>query len=244
MDTQTISESPRMNEPAPPIAALDNILHQAQHLLIDFDGPICTLFPRFPALPADYLRALLTAQGIQFPEPIATTADPLAVLTHATTIRPELAAQAEAELTEFEVRTVPTAQPTGDAHDLITSARESGRTVTIISTCSASAVSTYLAHASLADPVGLVQARTPDSPGAAYPELIRHAISELATEPGACAILAESEPALQGAKINGANSIACTRTAPSEPTAATRAGTATASLADLAVRLRATPLPD
>lgn len=232
-----------MTEPIPPFTALDNVLRQARHLLIDFEGPICTLYPHSPTLPADRLRALLIAQGFQLPDLIAETADPLAVVVHATNVRPELARQAEAELTSIEFEAVPSAQPTGYAHDVITSARESGRTVTVISTCSAAAVNAYLAHASLTELVDLVVARTEGIPAPEYLALIQQALSELDAEPSSCAIVADSVLALQSAMATGAATIACVRTVASEPATAS-AGTATATLADLALRLRARPLPN
>ncbi len=46
--TRASDEGPtRMNQPAP-YAVLDDILRQTQHLLLDFDGPVCTLFTTCP----------------------------------------------------------------------------------------------------------------------------------------------------------------------------------------------------
>jgi beta-phosphoglucomutase-like phosphatase (HAD superfamily) len=232
-----------MTEPIPPFAVLDNLLRQVRHLLIDFDGPICSLYPHSPTLPADRLRALLAAQGIQLPDLIAETADPLAVVVHAANIGPELARQAEAELTSVELSAVPTAQPTGYAHDVISSARESGRTVTIISTCAAAAVNAYLAQTSLTNLVDLVVARTGRIPAPEYLALIQQAFSELDADPSSCAIVADSLLALQSAIAAGSAAIAYVRSDASEPVT-TSTGTATASLVDLTLRLRARPLPN
>jgi hypothetical protein len=85
-----------MNDPAPPFAALDDILRQTRHLLLDFDGPVCDLWAGHPAaLAADQLRKLLTDQDIQLPDTIATTADPLAVLSYAAAVSPDLTATAD-----------------------------------------------------------------------------------------------------------------------------------------------------
>lgn len=148
-----------MTDPIPPFSDLDSLLRQARHLLIDFDGPICDLWAGHPAaLAADQLRKLLTDQAIQLPDMIATTTDPLAVLSCAASISPDLTATAEADLTGLELGAVPTAQPAGYANDVITSARASGRTITVISSSSERAVNAYLARNSLDGQVGLVVA--------------------------------------------------------------------------------------
>jgi len=133
-----------MTIPTPPYAALDGILRRARHLLLDFDGPICTLYAHKPVrLAADRLREILAAHLPEAPAAVATTADPLAVLAYAAGISPELAEQADAELTRYELSAAATAQPAGYSHDVIASAREGHRTVTVISTCSDGAVHAY-----------------------------------------------------------------------------------------------------
>src|SRR6266851_4325348 len=173
-----------MTTPTPPFAVLDDILARTRHLLLDFDGVVCRLYAANPpSLVADRLRAVLSAHGVPLPEAITTTSDPLAVLFFADTISRELAEQADAELTDCELGAVPTAQPIGYVHDVIASARESGRVVTVISTCSARAVNAYLEQTSLADLAGLAVARTPDDlASTSVPSLINRATGLLDTE--------------------------------------------------------------
>jgi beta-phosphoglucomutase-like phosphatase (HAD superfamily) len=234
-----------MNDPAPPFAALDGILRQTRHLLLDFDGPVCDLWAAHPtALAADRLRKLLTDENLQLPETIAATADPLAILSYAATISPDLAATAEADLTDLELSAVPTAQPAGYAHDVITSAPASGRTVTVISSCSARAVNTYLARNSLDGQVELVVARTTHEPYTAT-GLTEHAITALHDDPAACTLVASSPAIIEAANAAGMHTIGYART-PSdhEHLADTQASAVTSSLADLVLRLRARPLPN
>jgi beta-phosphoglucomutase-like phosphatase (HAD superfamily) len=234
-----------MNDPAPPFAALDDILRQTRHLLLDFDGPVCDLWAGHPAaLAADQLRKLLTDQDIQLPDTIATTADPLAVLSYAAAVSPDLTATAEADLTDLELSAVPTAQPPGYANDAITSARASGRTVTVISSCSERAVNAYLARSSLDGQVGLVVARTTHEP---HPiaSLIEHAITALQANPAACMLMASSPAIIDAANATGIHTTGYART-PSdhEHLADTQASAVISSLADLVLRLRARPLPN
>jgi hypothetical protein len=67
-----------MTNPYPEHAVLDGILRRAKHLILDFDGPVCSLYsPQAAQQAADRLRAILAKakQHFHFPEAIATTAD-------------------------------------------------------------------------------------------------------------------------------------------------------------------------
>jgi hypothetical protein len=132
-----------MSQPEP--SSLDQIVRQTRHLLLDFDGPVCTLYPdRSAAMVARRLLTTIATLSVAIPEPIAKTTDPLAVLSFATTISPDLAARVESELSGQELTAATTATPAGHIHDLITSCHESGRTVTVISQVAARAVNSYL----------------------------------------------------------------------------------------------------
>ena len=109
-----------MTEAPSPGAALDAIIGRNRWLLIDFDGPICSIFSGLPApTVADQLRKLITSRSIPLPEEIAHTGDPIEVFAYAGTISPELAARVEAELTDQEVAAVATAKPTPYIHDVL-----------------------------------------------------------------------------------------------------------------------------
>ena len=59
-----------------PASALDGILSRARHLLLDFDGPVCSLFAGTPTAPvAGRLRDVLTRHGVRLPQEIGETAD-------------------------------------------------------------------------------------------------------------------------------------------------------------------------
>jgi beta-phosphoglucomutase-like phosphatase (HAD superfamily) len=231
-----------MTTPTPPFVSLDDVLARTRHLLLDFDGVVCRLYAAHPwPLAADRLRAVLSEHGLPLPETITVTTDPLAVLSFAATISRELAEQADAELTDCELGAVPTAEPIGYVHDVIASARESGRTVTVISTCSARAVNAYLERTSLADLAGLGVARTPYDPAStSLPSLIGRATGLLDTDASACAVVATSADVLDAARKIGAAVIVYAG-APAAPDHAA-IGAVVTSLADLALRLRARPL--
>jgi len=65
-----------------PFAALDDMLTQATHLLLGFDGPICSLFAgTTTASIADQLRALLTREGVHLSPAIKNTGNWFEIFT-------------------------------------------------------------------------------------------------------------------------------------------------------------------
>jgi beta-phosphoglucomutase-like phosphatase (HAD superfamily) len=234
-----------MSQPAP-LANLDEILRQTRHLLLDFDGPVCTLYPdQSAAMVARRLLTTVATLSVAPPEPIAKTADPLAVLSFATTISPDLAARIESDLSDQELTAAATATPAGHIHDLITSCRDSSRTVTVISQISARAVNSYLERNSLAGAVDLVLARDRPSPLTSDADLIKSAFVHLNTAPVECALVTASAVALKAARLAGVHAIGYARASDAlEALTAAGADALIPSLADLALRLRARPLPN
>jgi len=168
-----------MSQPSPS-ANLDEILRQTRHLLLDFDGAVCTLFPhKRAAIVAEDLRATIATQSIQLPESITRTADPFAVLSFAATVSPDLAARVGSELSDQELTAAATATPAGYIHELISSCRESGRSVTVISQISTRAVNSCLERNTLDRAVGLVLARDRPNPLTSETDLIESAFGHL-----------------------------------------------------------------
>src|ERR1700722_19045589 len=100
---------PRMTSPGTDAAALGAIIARTRWLLLDFDGPICSIYAGLSApTAADRLRKLIPGE---IPEDIASTGDPIEVFCYAGTISDDLAARVEAEMTDHEVAAVPSAEP-------------------------------------------------------------------------------------------------------------------------------------
>ena len=226
--------------------ALDAILSRARHLILDFNGPVCQLYTdQSEHLAADQLRAILARHHTGIPEAIAAATDPLAILAYAAAANPQLAEELDAELTRREYTAALTAQPAGYSHDLISSAREGHRTITVISTSSDIAIRAYLHTASLDEQVTAVIGRTGPSPDSATGHnLITRALKALRAEPAECALIAESADVLDQAAASGIAAIAYARTAAIRNLAAKRSWSAVSSLADLVLILRARPLPN
>ena len=198
-----------------PFADLDDILIQARHLLIDFDGPICSLFAGTPTAPiADRLREVIRQQGVHLPQAIEDTGSWFEIFSFAASVSTDLAARVESELTEVECAAVATAAPTPYVNDVISACRDSARSVAVISNNSEKAVRAYLAAHDLDSQIDLIAARTSCDPAMLKPSphLIEQAASKLHTSASACALVGDSLTDIESARRAGAFSIGYART--------------------------------
>lgn len=85
------------------IDALQKLLNQKNTLLLDFDGPIGSVFAGFPArIVADQLRDLLRENGcVPLPLGIETTHDPFEVFIYAASLIESEAKQIQAALSAY-----------------------------------------------------------------------------------------------------------------------------------------------
>jgi phosphoglycolate phosphatase len=231
-----------MTSPTPSGSDLDTIVSRTRHLLLDFDGPICSIYAGLPAVTvADRLRKLF-GDHAQLPDEIARSADPLEVFAYAATISEELAARVEAEMTAQELAAVATAAPTPYVHEVVTACHNSGRSVAVVSNNSAAAVHTYLARHGLDDRISLVVARTDHDPAflKPSPHLITQAVRALNAEPGECTLVGDSVTDIQAAHLASVHSIGyANQPGKRQRLTGARADAIIDSLADLALRLRA-----
>ena len=231
-----------MTRPTPSGSDLDTIVSRTRHLLLDFDGPICSIYAGLPAATvADRLRKLF-GDHAELPDEIARTADPLAVFAYAATVSEDLAARVETEMTDQELAAVATATPTPYVHEVVTACQNSGRSVAVVSNNSAAAVHSYLARHGLEDRISLVVARTNHNPALLKPSphLIAKAIDALHAEPGECALVGDSVTDIQAARLASVQSIGyANKPGKRQRLTAAGAGATINSLADLALRFRA-----
>jgi phosphoglycolate phosphatase len=150
---------------------LRGILVDSATLLLDFDGPICSVFAGLPApLVADQLRVVLADGGhTTLPEHVARTDDPFEVFAYAATLGPDEARYVEAAMRAHELDAMTTAEPTPGGHDLIHAWHATGRPLAIVSNNSAAAVEAYTHLHGLTDCVRLVSARTTANPALLKP---------------------------------------------------------------------------
>jgi phosphoglycolate phosphatase len=229
-----------MTSPGTDNAALGAIIARTRWLLLDFDGPICSIYAGLPASTvAEKLRQLFTDE---LPDEIANTADPIEVFTYSATVSDEMAALVEAEMADLEVTAAPTAEPTPYVHEVIASARESDRIIGVVSNNSARAVNAYLDRHGLSGGIRLVVARTSPDPALLKPNpyLVQEAIRGLEAEAANSTLVGDSFTDIEAAHRAGVASVGYANKAGKwEQMAQLRAGAVITSMADLALSLRA-----
>src|SRR4051794_1807945 len=130
---------------APAASDLAALLQRTRYLLLDFDGPICSIFAGRPAgAIAHELADALRADGHQVPDQIDALTDPFDVLRCAGTLGAAAAERTDARLRAAELDAARTAIPTPNAAELITTWRNAGRLVAAVSNNSQVAVAAYL----------------------------------------------------------------------------------------------------
>jgi phosphoglycolate phosphatase len=226
--------------PGTDAAALGAIIARTRWLLLDFDGPICSIYSGLPdAVVADQLRKLIPGE---LPAAVADTHDPIEVFCYSGTISEDLAARVEAEMTDLEVAAVPSAEPTPYVHEVIASARESGRIVAVVSNNSSRAVNAHLDRQRLSDGIALVIARTSHDPALLKPSphLIDEAIRDLGANRATTALVGDSYTDIEAAHVAGVASIGyANKPGKRERMARIQAGAVITSMAHLALSLRA-----
>jgi len=115
---------------------LMSLLRETQILLVDFDGPVCSVFAGLPAARiARQLRGLLWRHGVALPDPVMEKDDPHEILRYTGSLRrAELTRIVDDALTAAEVEAARVARPTPYAREVVVAARETGRPVAIVST--------------------------------------------------------------------------------------------------------------
>jgi N-acetyl-D-muramate 6-phosphate phosphatase len=149
---------------------LVDVLRPVKHVLLDFDGPLCSIFSNLPAHEvARRLRRALNVDGEVPPEWVAE-ADPLALLRRIDDERPELVVRADQALTRLESEAAMVALPTPGAESFLMACANSGRFVWIVSNNSGEAIRSYVEAHDLGDLVAGVFGRIPGEPSAMKPD--------------------------------------------------------------------------
>ena len=176
-------------------------LKQTSSVLLDFDGPICSVFSTFtPAAVARELRTRLQLDAA--PE----TNEPFQLLSYVADCEPTILASAEAELSRLESSAVLRAAPTPGAKGVLRHLREAGRPVVVVSNNSADAVRTYLAQHDLTSLVAAVSSRTDPDPTLLkpHPYLLLRAADLLDTAISECLMVGDSATDIEAAHAAGA----------------------------------------
>lgn len=185
---------------------LDELAKATRHLLIDFDGPVCSVFAGVPAPDvARQLRDTLTVAGFDLGRDAQDEDDPIEIFRQAARLGPDAAMTAQQLLTAYETRAIPTAEPAPGSADLITTARKTGRTVTIVSNNSGPAIAAYLADHRLTGYIRGIVARDDSDPERMKPSPYRvsEAVRMLEADNADCTLIGDSTSDVMAGHLAG-----------------------------------------
>jgi phosphoglycolate phosphatase len=189
-----------------PDGTLQQIVRRSAHVLLDFDGPVCSVFAGLPSpAVAEMYRVALERVPVKLPTEVQKLDDPLEVFRQVANLKPGVAETAQAILTKLEVRAVRTARPTPGAAELMTIAQATGRTVTIVSNNSSAAIAVYLEDHKLSRYVTGLVGRDDADPALMKPSpyRVRMAISQLNADPGRAFLVGDSATDMPAGRLAG-----------------------------------------
>lgn len=186
---------------------LEDLLAEREHVLLDFDGPICAIFGTLTdSAVADQLRAFANDLGVdQLPEAVRTSRDPFDVLTFMWAAQPQSAQRVHEVLTRLELEAVATAPPTPGADEAVRRLSRRKHTVTIVSNNSLDAVSSYVESHHLADCIAGISARTTGDPSQLKPApfLLLRAMRERGATEATSIMIGDSTADIKAARSAG-----------------------------------------
>ncbi|WP_405586152.1 HAD family hydrolase [Streptomyces sp. NBC_01190] len=187
---------------------LASILAPVRHVLLDFDGPVCSVFAGFPAADvARRLSDLLT--GLDGPPPGNELTDPLAMLRHIADTRPELVPAADDALARMEVEAVAEARPTEGAAGFLEACAATGRRVWLVSNNATTALDSYVDAHQLKPLVAGCFGRVPGHPQSMKPspELLLAALRAAHAEPTDAIFIGDAVRDVEAAHAAGMSAI-------------------------------------
>jgi phosphoglycolate phosphatase len=190
--------------------ALAAILRRSPVVLLDFDGPVCSVFAGYPAAQiAEELRGLVRDLADNLPAALESVTSPHEFLTITAEVAPELARDVENELQTAEIKAVESATPTPGAKAFLAACKDAGRQLAIVSNNTEASVRAYLARMGLTRYVEHVEARDASNPALMkpHPYLIEQAAQALVTTPVRCTLIGDQTTDIRAAKSIGAASV-------------------------------------
>ncbi|MFD7829177.1 HAD family hydrolase [Kitasatospora sp. NPDC059803] len=174
---------------------LADVLRPVKHVLLDFDGPVCSVFAGLPAPEvARRLRESLLAVGEQAPAAGEAESDPLALLRLVADARPDLAASTDAALAALETEAVRIGNPNPGGESVLLACARSGRSVSVVSNNAGAAIEAYLTDHGLSGYVAGVFGRVPGDPSSMKPNprLLVDAMGAVGAKPAECVFIGDA----------------------------------------------------
>ncbi|WP_433374276.1 HAD family hydrolase [Actinoplanes sp. CA-142083] len=190
---------------------LTRFLAETDAILLDFDGPVCSIFAGYPAPKiAAELVELLQRQGVALPQQLSSETDPLEVLRWAGTTGNKATTRAvDDALCAAELRAAESATPTPYSREVIVAARQAGLPVAVVSNNSAGAVTAYLASHRLAGYVSPIVGRAYAEPERMKPnpEPVLRAVNDLGIQASRAVLVGDSLSDIEAGRAAGVRTI-------------------------------------
>ncbi|MER7702808.1 HAD-IA family hydrolase [Kitasatospora sp. NPDC097605] len=174
---------------------LADVLRPVKHVLLDFDGPVCSVFAGLPASEvARRLREGLFAVGEQGPSGAAEEDDPLALLRLVSEARPDLVERTDVALAALETEAIRVSRPTLGGESVLRACARSGRLVSVVSNNAGAAIDAYLVEHGLSGYVAGIFGRAPDDPSSMKPNprLLLEAMAAAGSKPVDCVFIGDA----------------------------------------------------
>ena len=223
---------------ADPQTAIRRLLQGRSHLLLDFNGPVCSVYAGTPAPEvAKQLRQRIRTALYWLPD---GEHDPLQIIQDVGLLVTGTAEAAERILTKLEIRAIHTAQPAPGADSVIAAARATRRAVTIVSVISTDAVKAYTESHGLAKKVSHIIGRDPER-SLSDLDLVKVALQVLDADQDECVFVGDSAINVIAGHQAGVPVIGyASQPGKADELAEAGADAVTTNLADIAEALRAT----
>jgi len=187
-----------------------SVLRSTQAVLLDFDGPVCSVFAGYPATQiAEELRALISDAIGDLPEEIAKASGPHEVLAASADFGGDLWRRVEEALQVAEIKAVESATATPGISEFLDACEAAKRPVAIVSNNCGASVRSYLDHAGLSDRIRHVEARDPIHVDRMKPSpyLVLRAAEALAAEPSQGVLIGDQVSDIVAARAAGVRSV-------------------------------------
>ncbi|MEV8093711.1 HAD-IA family hydrolase [Kitasatospora sp. NPDC085879] len=191
-------------------SSLARVLRPVKHVLLDFDGPMCSVFA---GLPAPEVAHRLRSQVLTNSEHLAVgtdaETDPLALLRLIAAAEPDLVGLADQVLAGLETEAVQAGQPNTGGEAVLRACALSGRMVSVVSNNAGAAIERYLSDHGLRSYVVGVFGRTPGEPSSMKPSprLLLDAMEAVGSKPAECIFIGDAARDVEAGEAAGVATI-------------------------------------
>lgn len=192
-----------MNAPSRSLAELLSV----DHLLLDFDGPVASLFSGYPA--ADVARQLRASFSDDLSGCWPEESDPLALYRHVAEQRPDLAADIDATLVELELSAARRAVLTPGVEHFLAVVAKAGLAVRVVSNNSSECIAAFLAEHQMRAQVAGVHGRHRGEPDSMKPSgrLLLDAMAAAGVGPTNCVFVGDAVRDVEAGTAAGVSTI-------------------------------------